>query len=63
MSEMRMNVAKHAAAYQVSRSAVKNVQVANKGIERRRLPNPAKTKYLGLRRTKSTTMTMKKTIS
>ncbi len=43
------NVQKHAAAYHVNRSAVKNVHEANKGIERARQQIPAKTNATGFR--------------
>ena len=44
-----MKVIKNAAAYQVRRSAVKNVHVAKSGIASAREANPAKTNKRGFR--------------
>jgi len=58
-----MFTAKNAAAYQVSRSAVKNVHVANNGIDNRRHTNPAHTNNCGLRDANRAPRAMKKSIS
>ena len=62
-SEMRINVRKKAAAYHVSRSAVKNVHVAKSGIARTRHTSPVQIRNRGLRKNRSATNTIRKKIS
>jgi len=54
---------KNPAAYQVSRSAVKNTHMANKGIEKVRHVSPATTKYRGFLSITRRTNTIKNKIS
>lgn len=54
---------KHRDAYHVHLSAVKNIQLENKGIESMRNPNPAYTNVIGLRNIKSDMTAAKNKIS
>ncbi len=60
---MRMNAAKKAAAYHVSRSAVKKICSAKSGMARSRLTSPVRTNIRGRRDAKRITDSTIKPIS
>lgn len=61
--EKRIKIKKKPAAYQVKRSAVKNIHLANSGIARIRQVSPTKMKSFGFRKARSIPVRIKKRIS